>query len=74
MKKPFSERFISDYFVGVFPTEEINRMMDESNARSLELLEKGDDVSWEIFFEMKVMKKQQDLYETIKECYARAAD
>ena len=74
MKKPFSERFISDYFVGVFPKEEINRMMDESNARSLELLEKGDDVSWEIFFEMKVMKKQQDLYETIKECYARAAD
>ena len=74
MKKPFSERFISDYFVGVFTQEEINRMMDESNARSLELLEKGDDVSWEIFFEMKVMKKQQDLYETIKECYARAAD
>ena len=68
MKKPFSERFISDFFVGVFPKEEINRMMDESNARSLEVLEKyGDDVSWEIYFLMKIMKKQQDLQEEIKE-------
>ena len=68
MKKPFSERFISDFFVGVFPKEEINRMMDESNARSLEVLEKyGDDVSWEIYFLMKIMKKQQDLQEAIDE-------
>ena len=59
MKKPFSERFISDYFTGVFPKEEINRMMDKANAKSLEIFDKsGEDVSWELIFENQILVKQ----------------
>ena len=59
MKKPFSERWISDYFVGVFTREEINRMMDKANAKSLEIFDKsGEDVSWELIFENSVLVKQ----------------
>ena len=59
MKKPFSERFISDYFAGVFPKEEINRMMDKANAKSLEIFDKsGEEVSWELIFENMVLVKR----------------
>lgn len=68
MKRPFSERWISDYFVGVFPKEELDKMIDDSVSRSLELLEEtGDDVDWQIFFELKLLKKQTDLQEKIKD-------
>ena len=70
MKQPFSERWISDYFVGVFPKEELDKMIDDSVTRSLQLLEEhGDDVDWQIFFEMKILKKQQDLNTKIREVY-----
>ena len=59
MKKPFSERFISDYFVCVFTREEINRMMDKANAKSLEIFDKsGEEVSWELIFENQVLVKR----------------
>ena len=59
MKKPFSERWISDYFIGVFTREEINRMMDKANAKSLEIFDKsGEEVSWELIFENMVLVKQ----------------
>ena len=68
MKQPFSERWISDYFVGVFPKEELDKMIDGSVSRSLELLEEtGDDVDWQIFFELKLLKKQVDLQDKIKD-------
>ena len=68
MKQPFSERWISDYFVGVFPKEELDKMIDGSVSRSLELLEEtGDDVDWQIFFELKLLKKQVDLQKKIKD-------
>ena len=59
MKKPFSERWISDYFVGVFTKEEINRMMDKANAKSLDIFDKsGEEVSWELIFENSILVKQ----------------
>ena len=66
MKKPFGEKWISDYYKGVWHKSTIDRMMDESNARSLELLEEtGDDVSWEVFFDMKVLKRLDELNKEI---------
>jgi len=67
MKKPFQEKFISDYFRGVLPQAEINKMMDESNAQSLEWLEMGVEISWEVFFEMKVIKRWQYVTDKIGE-------
>ena len=59
MKKPFSEKFISDFFVGVFPKEEINTMMDKANAKSLEIFDRtGEDVSWELIFENMILVKR----------------
>ena len=73
MKTPHSEKWISDYFVGVFPPEELDKMIDESVARSLEVLEKyGDDVDWQIFFEMKVLKIMQDCGKLTREAHESA--
>ncbi len=59
MKKPFSEKWISDFFVGVFPKEEINRMMDKANAKSLRIFDKsGEDVSWELIYENQILVKR----------------
>ena len=75
MKKPFSEKWISDYFVGVFPKEELDKMIDDSVARSMHILEKyGDDVDWQVFFEMKLLKKRIGLLDKIEEIYVTAAD
>ena len=64
--KPFSERFISDYFVGVWDKETLDKMIDDSVARSMYVLEKyGDDVDWQIFFEMKVMARLDELDRSI---------
>ena len=79
MKKPFSERWISDYFVGVFPEEEINTMMDKANAKSLDIFDRtGEEVSWELIFENQVLVKQIKLgMETTrlyKEAHARSTN
>ena len=75
MKKPFSERFISDYFVGVFTREEINRMMDKANAKSLEIFDKsGEEVSWELIFENQVLVKRIKLGMETTSLYKEARD
>jgi hypothetical protein len=62
MKKPYQERYISDYFVGVFPPDELNQMIDDSTAKALQIFEEtGEEMDWQVIFENKVLVRQIQL-------------
>jgi hypothetical protein len=62
MRKPFQERYISDYFVGVFPPDELNQMIDDSTAEALQIFEEmGEEMDWQVIFENKVLVRQIQL-------------
>ena len=68
MKTPYAEKWVSDFYIGVFPKEELDKMIDDSVQSSLQTLEEhGDDIDWQIYFELKVLKKLEILEAKIRE-------
>ena len=66
MKSPRQQKLISDYFVGVFPEDELRQMVDECVAQ---VLESDDDLDWQVLFENKILVKQIQLEMKLKEAY-----
>ena len=64
MKSPRKANHIADYFVGVFPKDELDAMVDECVAQVLA----GDGTSnWETLFENKVLVKQIQLEKEVRD-------
>ena len=69
MKTPGKQKKISDYFIGVFPQEELDAMIDDCVKQVLE----GDGTQdWETIFENKILVKQIKLEKSLLEAYESA--
>ena len=58
MKKPFQERTIYDYFIGVFPREQLDEWREDAKKEARFLQSDGHDVTWETVFRWYVKMRR----------------
>ena len=72
--KPFQERTIYDYFIGVFPREKLDAMKADAVKEAKFLQGDGHDVTWETVFEWKIKGMQIKLLEEQAELMEKALE
>ena len=74
MKKPFQERTIYDYFIGVFPREQLDEWREDAKKEARFLQSDGHDVTWETVFRWYVKMRRIKLGKEEVELRRKALD
>ena len=74
MKKPFQERTIYDYFIGVFPREQLDEWREDAKKEARFLQSDGHDVTWETVFLWKIKGMQIKLLDEQAELMEKALE
>ena len=72
--KPFQERTIYDYFIGVFPREQLDEWREDAKKEARFLQSDGHDVTWETVFRWYVEMRRIKLGKEEVELRRKALD